>query len=66
MSWSTRFRAREWLKGSLWVIPLIGGELVRLDAAVTRSFGDSVDLDRASTADAQGIGGRTPDRAVAG
>lgn len=33
-------------------------ELARLDATVERRFGDSVDLDRASIADAQGIGGR--------
>jgi uncharacterized membrane protein len=32
-------------------------ELRRLDATVTQSFGDSVDLDRASVADTQGIGG---------
>jgi uncharacterized membrane protein len=33
-------------------------ELTRLDATVVRSFADSVDLDRASIPDAQGIGGR--------
>lgn len=33
-------------------------ELARLDATVAHTFGDSVDFDRASTADAQGIGGR--------
>jgi uncharacterized membrane protein len=33
-------------------------ELARLDATVARSYGDSVDLDRASIPDAQGIGGR--------
>jgi uncharacterized membrane protein len=33
-------------------------ELARLDATVTRSFGDSIDIDRAGVADAQGIGGR--------
>ena len=32
-------------------------ELARLDATVAQSFGDSVDLDRASMADTQGIGG---------
>ena len=32
-------------------------ELARLDATVAQSFGDSVDLDRASAADTQGIGG---------
>ncbi len=38
-------------------------ELARLDATVIRSFGDSIDLDRASVADAQGIGGHvTPGR----
>jgi hypothetical protein len=35
----------------------LGDELTRLDATVTQSFGGSVDLDRASTADTQGIGG---------
>jgi uncharacterized membrane protein len=39
--------------------PAVEGELTRLDATVARKFGDSVDLDRAGTADAQGIGGRT-------
>jgi uncharacterized membrane protein len=34
-------------------------ELRRLQGTVTRSFGDSADLDRAGIADAQGIGGRT-------
>jgi uncharacterized membrane protein len=34
-------------------------ELARLDVTVTRTFADSVDLDRANTADPQGIGGRT-------
>jgi uncharacterized membrane protein len=33
-------------------------ELARLDATVARSYGDSIDLDRASIPDAQGIGGR--------
>jgi hypothetical protein len=31
--------------------------LARLDATVARSFGGSVDFDRASIADTQGIGG---------
>ncbi len=39
-------------------------ELARLDATVARNYGDSVDLDRASTADPQGIGGRTDPRAL--
>jgi uncharacterized membrane protein len=34
-------------------------ELARLQATVARTFADSVDLDRANTADPQGIGGRT-------
>lgn len=39
--------------------PAVEGELARLDATVTRSFAHSVDMDRANTADPQGIGGRT-------
>jgi uncharacterized membrane protein len=39
--------------------PAVEEELARLDATVAASFGDSVDLDRASSPDAQGIGGRT-------
>lgn len=39
--------------------PAVVEELTRLDATVAGSFGESVDLDRASTADPQGIGGRT-------
>ena len=34
-------------------------ELTRLQATVTRTFANSADLDRANTADPQGIGGRT-------
>jgi uncharacterized membrane protein len=34
-------------------------ELARLNVTVTRTFADSVDLDRANTPDPQGIGGRT-------
>jgi uncharacterized membrane protein len=37
----------------------IDEELARLDATVARSFGDSVDFDRASTADPQGMGSRS-------
>jgi uncharacterized membrane protein len=37
-------------------------ELTRLEATVARAFADSVDLDRANTADPQGIGGRTKPR----
>jgi uncharacterized membrane protein len=39
--------------------PAVEAELARLDATVERSFGGSIDLDRARTGDAQGIGGRT-------
>jgi uncharacterized membrane protein len=39
--------------------PAVEEEVARLDATVARSFGDSVDLDRAKTADPQGIGGRS-------
>jgi uncharacterized membrane protein len=35
-------------------------ELRRLDATVSENWGDSVDLDRASSADRQGIGGTVP------
>jgi len=34
-------------------------ELTRLNVTVRRTFANSVDLDRANTADPQGIGGRT-------
>jgi uncharacterized membrane protein len=39
--------------------PAVEEELARLQATVASTFADSVDLDRASTADPQGIGGRT-------
>jgi uncharacterized membrane protein len=39
--------------------PAVDEELARLEATVARTFADSVDLDRANTADPQGIGGRT-------
>jgi uncharacterized membrane protein len=39
--------------------PAVEEELARLDVTVKRSFANSVDLDRANTADPQGIGGRT-------
>jgi len=39
--------------------PAVEEELARLEATVTRTFADSVDLDRANTADPQGIGGPT-------
>jgi hypothetical protein len=39
--------------------PAVDDELSRRDAAVLSSFKDSPDLDRASTADPQLIGGRT-------
>ena len=37
----------------------VDDELARLDASVLRNFKDSADLDRATAADPQGIGGRT-------
>jgi uncharacterized membrane protein len=50
--------------------PAVEEELARLDATVKRAFAKSVDLDRANTADPQGIGGRTqppgPQRRPAG
>jgi uncharacterized membrane protein len=39
--------------------PAVEEELARLRTTVARTFADSVDLDRANTADPQGIGGRT-------
>jgi uncharacterized membrane protein len=39
--------------------PAVDEELARLDATVARSFADSVDIDRASIADPQGMGGRS-------
>jgi uncharacterized membrane protein len=39
--------------------PAVEEELARLDVTVKRAFANSVDLDRANTADPQGIGGRT-------
>ena len=39
--------------------PAVEEELARLEVTVARTFADSVDLDRAKTADPQGIGGRT-------
>lgn len=39
--------------------PAVEEELARLDRTVARTFANSVDLDRANTADPQGIGGRT-------
>jgi uncharacterized membrane protein len=39
--------------------PAVEEELARLHTTVARAFADSVDLDRADTADPQGIGGRT-------
>ena len=39
--------------------PAVEEELARLEMTVARTFADSVDLDRANTADPQGIGGQT-------
>jgi uncharacterized membrane protein len=38
--------------------PAVEEELARLDVTIKRTFANSVDLDRANTADPQGIGGR--------
>jgi uncharacterized membrane protein len=43
--------------------PAVRDELVRLDATIERSFGGSIDFDRASIADTQGIGGPRTRRA---
>ena len=42
MSWALLFRAREYLKGSLWVYPLAGAILGPLLAALTRQADTSV------------------------
>jgi uncharacterized membrane protein len=42
----------------------VAQELARLDATMTQSYSDSPDLDRAGTADLQGIGGPTPREAA--
>jgi len=44
MSWATRFEARQFLKGSLWVLPLLGGLLGTGLAQVTLLVDDSVRL----------------------
>ncbi len=46
--------------------PAVEEELARLDVTIKRTFANSVDLDRANTADPQGIGGRTepPDQSA--
>jgi uncharacterized membrane protein len=43
-----------------WHRATVDDELARLDATVAGHWGQSIDLDRASQADGQGIGGRTP------
>ncbi len=44
--------------------PAVEAEVVRLDQTVALTFGESVDLDRASTADPEGIGGTAAPRAL--
>jgi uncharacterized membrane protein len=44
MSWSTRFRLRQYLTGSLWFVPLVGGVLGWLAGATGPLAGESVDL----------------------
>ena len=47
MSWSTRFRIRQFIKASLWLVPLLGG-LLGLLAGATGALADpDVDLPRA-------------------
>jgi uncharacterized membrane protein len=43
-----------------WHRSAVRAELARLDATVAETFADSVDLDRARTADPQGMGGASP------
>lgn len=43
-----------------WRKAVVREELARFQANVARSFADSVDLDRAGTADPQGVGGASP------
>jgi uncharacterized membrane protein len=47
------------------VRPAVEEELARLDMTIARAFANSVDLDRANTADPQGIGGRPSRQATA-
>lgn len=44
MTWSNRFRAREYVRGSLWLLPLVGGVLGVAVAVVTHETERSVDL----------------------
>jgi hypothetical protein len=55
------FRPRQELQASYFAClgPAVAEEVARLQTTVARTFADSVDLDRANTADPQGIGGRT-------
>ena len=44
MSWAARFELRQYLKGSLWVLPLLGGLLGTILAQVTLLVDDAVRL----------------------
>jgi uncharacterized membrane protein len=44
MSWAARFELRQYLKGSLWVLPLLGGLLGTVLAQVTLLVDDAVRL----------------------
>ncbi len=44
MTWSRRFRVRETLRGSLWVIPLVGAVLGALLGVLTSVLDEHVDL----------------------
>src|SRR5262245_7038108 len=57
MSWSRRFRIREYVRGSLWILPLLGARLAAfVGFVVAEADGGSADLDRASLAESHVIG----------
>ncbi len=44
MSWSTRFRIRQYLKGSIWLIPFVGGLLGAVIGALEPRLDHAVDI----------------------
>jgi uncharacterized membrane protein len=44
ISWAARFQLREYVKGSLWVVPVVGGALGPLVAQVTLFLDDRIEL----------------------
>ena len=44
LPWARRFRIRQYLRGSLWVVPLIGGVMGSLMAFVVGEFDEDLDL----------------------